>query len=226
MLERGLTEDDIGRFAAEVSPQLSEVSDQAVMAIFHGQQRHAWSVNIAGGIAMALERAGLYSVEQGFPAMCFLDMTGYTRLTHEQGDRAAAELAERLRRIVERAAMEHDGRAVKWLGDGVMFHFPDPGSGVVAALEMVAAVEEAGMPQAHVGLDAGPVVFQEGDYYGRTVNVAARIGDFARPGEVLVSQAVVDLSGGSEVEFAEVGPVDLKGVSGPMVLHAARQPRG
>jgi adenylate cyclase len=90
---------------------------------------------------------------------------------------------------------------------------------------MVAAVEAAGMPQAHVGLDAGPVVFQEGDYYGRTVNVAARIGDFARPGEVLVSQAVVDLSVGSEVEFAEVGPVDLKGVSGSMVLHAARQPR-
>ena len=225
MLERGLTEDDIGRFAAEVSPQLSMVSDQAVMAIFHGQQQHAWSVNIVAGIAMALERAGLYSIEQSFPAMCFLDITGYTRLTHEQGDRAAAELAERLRRIVERAAMEHDGRAVKWLGDGVMFYFPDPGSGVVAALEMVAAVEAAGMPQAHVGLDAGPVVFQEGDYYGRTVNVAARIGDFARPGEVLVSQAVVDLSAGSEVEFAEVGPVDLKGVSGSMVLHAARQTR-
>lgn len=225
MLERGLTEDDVGRFAAEVSPQLSMVSDQAVMAIFHGQQRHAWSVNIVAGIAMALERAGLYSVEQSFPAMCFLDITGYTRLTHEQGDLAAAGLAERLRRIVERVAMEHDGRAVKWLGDGVMFYFPDPGSGVAAALEMVVAVEGAGLPQAHVGLDAGPVVFQEGDYYGRTVNVAARIGDFARPGEVLVSQAVIDLSVGSEVEFVEVGPVDLKGVSGSMVLHLARQPR-
>lgn len=68
-------------------------------------------------------------------------------------------------------------------------------------------------------------MFQEGDYYGRTVNVAARIGDFARPGEVLVIQAVIDLSAGSEVEFVEVGPVDLKGVSGSMVLHLARQPR-
>ena len=77
-----------------------------------------------------------------------------------------------------------------------MFHFPDPGPGVVAALEMVDGVAEAGLPPAHVGLHAGPVIFQEGDYYGQTVNVASRIAEYARPGEVLVSQAVVDASRG------------------------------
>ena len=83
---------------------------------------------------------------------------------------------------------------------------------------------EAGLPPAHVGLHAGPVIFQEGDYYGQTVNLASRIAEYARPGEVLVSQEVVDASGGAEVAFREIGPVELKGVSGAMRLHAASRP--
>lgn len=222
MLARGQTENDIGQFAAEVSPQLSETSDQALLAIYHAQQMHAWSVNIVNGVAGALERAGLRTREERLPAMCFLDITGYTRLTQERGDSAAADLAERLGRIVQRASVDHGGRPVKWLGDGVMLHFPDPGSGVVAALEMVAAVVEAGLPPAHVGLHSGPVVFQEGDYYGQTVNVAARIGEYARPGEVLVSRAVVEAAPDPPaVRFEEVGPVELKGVSGVVELYAA-----
>ena len=56
------------------------------------------------------------------------------------------------------------------------------------------------------------------------MNIAARIGDYARPGEVLVSQEVVDASGGSELAFREIGPAELKGVSGAMRLHAASRP--
>ena len=153
--------------------------------------------------------------------MCFLDITGYTRLTQERGDAAAADLASNLARLVERTSMRHGGRPVKWLGDGVMFFFKDPGPGVVAALEMVTGVAEAGLPPAHVGLHAGPVIFQEGDYYGQTVNVASRIAEYARPGEVLVSQQVVDAASGAEVAFREIGPVELKGVGGAMLLHAA-----
>ena len=70
--------------------------------------------------------------------------------------------------------------------------------------------------------DAGPVVFQAGDYYGQTVNVAVRIADYARPGEVLVSQTVVDACEDMRLAFAEMGPVELKGVSGVTRLYAAR----
>ena len=79
--------------------------------------------------------------------------------------------------------------------------FCQSGPGVEAALEMVAGVSDAGLPPAHVGRHAGPVIFQQGDYYGQTVNMASRIADYARPGEVLVTQAVVDASGGSSVGF-------------------------
>ena len=89
---------------------------------------------------------------------------------------------------------------------------------------MSEAVVDAGLPQAHVGLHAGPVIFQEGDYYGQTVNLAARIAAYARAGEVVASQAVVDASIGAAVAFTEIGPVELKGVAGATVLHAARRP--
>ncbi len=111
---------------------------------------------------------------------------------------------------------------MKWLGDGVMFYFPDPGHGVLAALDMVEGVATHGLPPARVGIHAGPVVFQEGDYFGRTVNIAARIAEYARPGEVLVSQEVVDAADGTPVMFTEIGPVELKGVSGTIRLHTAK----
>ena len=82
---------------------------------------------------------------------------------------------------------------------------------------------DAGLPPAHVGLHAGPVLFQEGDYFGQTVNVASRIAEYARPGEVLVSQAVVDASQGAEATFTKIGPVELKGVSEPIQLLAAHR---
>jgi adenylate cyclase len=222
MLARGLTEDDVGRLAAEIGPRLSNVSDEAVAAIYHSQQGRSWLANIVNGIALTLERAGLHTVEHTIPAMCFLDIAGYTNLTSEHGDQMAADLAEQLRKVVQPTAMGQGGRAVKWLGDGVMFWFPDARSGVLAAVGMIEGVEAGELPSAHVGVHAGPVVFQEGDYYGNTVNIAARIGEFARPGEVLVSQEVVDRAVvGSSVSFREVGAVELKGVLEPMVLHAA-----
>jgi adenylate cyclase len=96
----------------------------------------------------------------------FLDLTGYTRLTEERGDQAAAEVAARLARLVRRVAQNHGGAPVKWLGDGVMCYFPDPAADVLAALEMVEAAAGQGLPPAHVGTHAGPVVFQDGDYFG------------------------------------------------------------
>jgi adenylate cyclase len=112
---------------------------------------------------------------------------------------------------------------VKWLGDGVMVHFPDPAPGVLAALDMVDGVASSGLPPAHVGLHAGPVLSQAGDYFGETVNLASRIAEHARPGEVLVSQEVVDASADAGAIFTQIGPVELKGISGSVQLYAAHR---
>jgi adenylate cyclase len=208
--------------ASDIAIDLTRRSQEALLAVYHAQEAQTWTANIIGSFEYMLAEAGLYRAPDRPPAICFLDITGYTHLTQERGDRAAAELADSLSRLVTRTSSAHGGRAVKWLGDGVMFHFRNPGPAVAGALEMVVGIVEAGLPPAHVGVHTGPVVLQDGDYFGQTVNLAARIAEYARPGEVLVSQAVVDAAETGVVTFTDIGAVELKGVSGAMRLHAAR----
>lgn len=209
---------------ADLADRIAPLSEQALLAMYHAQQARAWTANLIEGFEVLLARAGLHSRLERPPAICFLDITGYTRLTQERGDDAAADLAAALARLVQRSSVRHGGKAIKWLGDGVMFHFREPGPGVAAALEMVDGLAAAGLPPAHVGLHAGPVLFQAGDYFGQTVNVTARIADYARPGEVLVSQAVVDAAEGIGVVFHDIGAVELKGVAGTIRLLRAAHP--
>jgi adenylate cyclase len=202
----------------ELADRTTAASEQALLAMYHAQQAHAWTANIIEGFEVLMANAGIRSRLERPPAICFLDITGYTRLTQERGDDAAADLSATLARLVQRSSVRRGGRPIKWLGDGVMLYFADPGAGVHAALEMVDGLAAAGLPPAHVGLHAGPVLFQEGDYFGQTVNLSARIADYARQGEVLVSQAVADASSDEVMTFTDIGPVELKGVSGTVHL--------
>jgi adenylate cyclase len=156
------------------------------------------------------------------PAIAFLDMGGYTFLTQKAGDEAAAELAATLASLVQRASRDYGGEPVKLLGDGVMFHFPHPDKAVACGLELVESAERQGLPPARMGADVGPVVFRDGDYFGQTVNIAARISDYARPGEVLVSQSLVDETGGAGFEYEPIGEIPLKGIRDPVPLYSAR----
>jgi adenylate cyclase len=224
LVASGMAEGEMLQAQADLGSQMAPLIDQALLAIYHGQQEHAWSQVFVEHVEGALEATGLHRRLERPPAMCFLDLTGYTRLTEERGDEAAAELAARLAGLVRRSALEHGGTPVKWLGDGVMFYFREPAAAVLAAVEMTEVVGRQGLPPAHVGIHVGPVVFQEGDYFGRTVNLAARIAEYARPGEVLVSQEVVDAADAGPVTFTEIGPVELKGVPGTLRLSIARRP--
>jgi adenylate cyclase len=155
------------------------------------------------------------------PAIAFLDLTGYTALTEERGDEAGADLADRLATLVNQAAQPHGGHPVKWLGDGVMFYFPEPEAAVLAGLDLVEQTPATVDVRARVGVNAGRVIFRDGDYFGRTVNVASRIADYARPGEVLVSDEVRARWEGEGVRFEPIGPVALKGLRDEHTLHAA-----
>ena len=209
----------------ELADRISPLAEQAMLAMYHTLQARAWTANIIEGFETLMEKAGIHSRLERLPAICFLDISGYTRLTQERGDDAAADLAATVARLVQRSSVQHGGKPIKWLGDGVMFYFGDPGPGVRAALQMVDGLAAAGLPPAHVGLHAGPVLFQEGDYFGQTVNLTARIADYARPGEVLVTQAVADASRENGITFGDIGLVELKGVSDTVHLlraHLAR----
>jgi adenylate cyclase len=104
-----------------------------------------------------------------------------------------------------------------------MVFFREPSAVVSFALDIQEVIPETDLPPAHVGIAAGPVIFQDGDYFGRTVNLAARIAAHARAGQVLVTEDVVLATTDPEVRFADVGPVQLKGVPRSVRLHEAHR---
>jgi adenylate cyclase len=209
--------------AAQLGVEFEEPGDNALMATYRRQQELLWTEGLVERIEEELERAGALGRPGRVPAMCFLDLVGYTRLTEERGDAAAAALAETLAVLVGRSAREHGGVPVKWLGDGVMAWFREPAGAVLAALGLVARLPDAGLPPAHVGVAAGPVVVQGGDYFGRTVNLAARIAARAGAGQVLVSQDVAESAMPEGVAFVALGELRLEGFARPVrLLEACR----
>jgi len=224
LLRAGMTEAQVLIAANEAVASGIPYIDQAVIAVYHAHAQHTWMANVVESVEVTLEKAGLHEVAADPPAMSFVDLSDYTKLTSERGDEAAAEIAVTMGRLVQRSVEDHGGRAIKWLGDGVMLYFAHPVEAVAAALDLVERVPAAGLPPAHTGIDAGPVILQDGDYYGRTVNTAARIASEAGPGQVLVSERVVLASGDATVRFDALGPVALKGLPEPIRLFRASRP--
>ena len=104
-----------------------------------------------------------------------------------------------------------------------MFYFRNPARGSCPRSRWSRAWPSAGLPPAHVGLARRPRDLPGGRLLRADGEPRARIAEYARPGEVLVSQEVVDASGGTEVAFRAIGPVELKGISGPVHLLAAHR---
>jgi adenylate cyclase len=225
MLEAGADQQTARDRASQLSVDLNAPAlvDRALIAAYHRQQDLAWTEQMVEEIEAAMEATGVLGRPERVPAMCFLDLVGYTRLTEEHGDRVAAELAGSLAVLVERSSREHGGVPVKWLGDGVMVWFREPAGAVLSALQLVAQLPKAGLPPAHVGVAAGPVVVQGGDYFGRTVNLAARIAAHASAGRVLVSERVAEAAPPQGVSFVELGRVQLAGIAQPVRLLEARR---
>jgi adenylate cyclase len=150
-------------------------------------------------------------------AVVFVDISGYTSLTEAEGDHMGALLGAGIGDLAASTAEGHSGRLIKLLGDGAMLVFPKMQSAVAAALDMVAEAGAAGMPPLHVGIDAGPMVYRDGDFYGHTVNVAARLAAVAPSG---VIYAPAHAAARAEGDWEPVGSVTLKGISMPIEVCA------
>jgi adenylate cyclase len=206
---------------AEVGRRMAGPVEQTIRAIYERHRQHIWTEYGIERAEMALEQAGLLERTASTPAIAFVDMTGFTRLTEERGDEEAARLAIALAELVNEVSRTHGGRAIRWLGDGGLLFFEDVSPAFLAALEMCERAPAAGLPPTHIGVQAGPVVFRDGDVYGRTVNVASRIADEAEGGEVLTSRETAEQTGNGVVRFARSRSATLKGVAAPMTLYRA-----
>jgi adenylate cyclase len=173
-------------------------------------------------VEAALEEAGIRArAPRGAAASVFADLTGYTALTEEAGDEAAARVALALAQLVIEVASRHRGDVVKMLGDGVHFHFRDPADAIRASLDIVESVRPRGLPPAHVGVNAGPMIYDEGDYFGRTVNLAARIAAQAGADQVSVGEDARREVTPDGFELINAGTFDLKGISEPVRIYEA-----
>jgi class 3 adenylate cyclase len=211
----GSTERDLIQIGGQVGVRMAEMFEATLLGIYRRHRQHVWLDHSIAHIEIILEAKGLYERLESPPCVCFIDLAGYTRLTEEKGDRAAADIAERLASLIERISGSFKGRPVRWLGDGGMFVFPTSEAAVRAALEVAEQAAAIGLPPTHTGIHCGPVVFQDGDIYGRTVNVAARLSAAAGAGEVLISgQAAQQLS--EDVSLEDLGPIELKGLAEPL----------
>jgi adenylate cyclase len=141
-------------------------------------------------------------------AIAFADLAGYTRLTEELGDELAVDAVERFVEAVEHT-LPDDARIVKTIGDEVMVVASDTGGLVDWAVGFQELVQDE-RPLPRIGLHFGEVVYRDGDYYGREVNLSARVVARAAGGEVLVTRPVVDAAG-PHLEFELIGEVKLKG---------------
>lgn len=173
-------------------------------------------------VESALEETGVRQRSpRGIEAAAFADLSGYTMLTEEAGDEVAAQVSLTLAQMVNEIASRHQGEVVKMLGDGVHFHFRDPGDAVRASLEIVESVRPRGLPPAHIGVNAGPMIYDEGDYFGRTVNIAARIASQAAADQVFVGEDLVRAVTPRGFRVLEVSEFELKGIAQPVTIYEA-----
>lgn len=158
------------------------------------------------------------------PAIVFVDLAGFTRLTEEHGDEVAVRYGGLLRDAASGAAARYGGRLVKLLGDGAMLYFPRAESAVAAAVEMVdqPASWPADLPPAHVGIHAGTVIERDGDYFGRTVNLAARLSGYAPAGTAVVTADTVAAIETDDLVFERLGRIELRNVPEPVDAFRAR----
>jgi adenylate cyclase len=151
--------------------------------------------------------------------LCFIDLTGFTRYTEEEGDLEAVDVIENFVETVE-ATMPPEATIVKTIGDEVMVVSPDPASLTEWAVALMARFPER--PQPRVGIHYAQAVYRDGDYFGTHVNLAHRVVSRAQAGEVLVTDRVSEALRGRGLGCEPIGEVSLRGFPTPTPLFVVR----
>ena len=158
-------------------------------------------------------------------AIVFTDLSGSVAQTSQLGDAGHLELLQVHNKIVRQALEAQGGREVKHTGDGIMAAFTSVAAAVGFAIAAQRAFreynEDSAVPlEVKIGISAGePVTDDNDDLFGASVQLAARLCDTARGGEIVVSLAVRELSAGKMFVFQDCGPVQLKGLPEPTAVY-------
>jgi adenylate cyclase len=148
----------------------------------------------------------------------FVDLAGFTALTEAHGDNEAVALLDRFEAITTGALGPSD-RLVKTIGDAVMIVFGDPDTAITAVSRLFrGALGEDRLPIPRAGLHHGHAIDRNGDYFGATVNLAARVAGQAHGGQVLATDVVAAAARGHGVNVVELGGFELRNISQPVEI--------
>ena len=208
------TADEMFELTRRLLPLASPVMDQ----IHQRYLQHFVEQDVVGHMEADLEND---TVDLGRMrvAIAFADLTGYTRLTEEAGELEAVDAVERFVDAVE-GSLPDDARVIKTIGDEVMVVGSDPSALVEWGVSFQRA--QAGRSLPRIAIHYGNALYRDGDYYGRDVNIASRVGARSAGGEVLVTRPVVERARG-ELEFDRIAEVRLKGFSESTEVFIARE---
>jgi class 3 adenylate cyclase len=155
----------------------------------------------------------------------FTDMVGSTALTQTRGQQVAQQVVRAHNRIVRQALTRFHGREIKHTGDGIMASFAQASGAVDAAIQiqkdtLAHCRDYPDLPlQLKIGLNAGEPIAEDGDLFGSTVQLSARITDKAKANEIFVPDSVRLLCAGKNYKFVSRGGYAMKGFEGDITLY-------
>ena len=204
----------IGELAGDILPMAAPLTEY-----LHARYlRFFLEQDVVGHMESELGTAGS-QVHHVPVTLCFIDLTGFTRYTEEEGDLEALDVVENFVRTVE-ATLPPEATIVKTIGDEVMVVSPDPASLTVWAVGLLDRFPER--PQPRVGIHYAQAVYRDGDYFGTHVNLAHRVVGRALAGEVMVTDAVAGSLRERGLDCTPIGEVTLKGFPEPTELYLVR----
>jgi adenylate cyclase len=214
LLARGVPYREMFESVAKVRIPLQRFAFRATYLLEHRMFEQVVFSNLIARFEEALEHHRAEDPRAfSLRSICFVDLSGFTERTENRGDADAASVGMALVEIAQDQSTLHGGDLVKPLGDGAMLHFVRGLDAIRCAFAIIKVARAAGLPAARAGIAVGPVIVQDGDYYGRTVNRASRLIGVAAPEQVLVTAELVGSESMPGYRFTDLGVVKLKGVT-------------
>lgn len=230
-----IAQTEVHLFRSRVEPWIREITESPLDALAAVRQAFGWLLPLTDPLLVGVHRrkleqeltqAAVWEVETqaegALPgsrevSLLFCDLTGFTAYADRHGDAAAIEIINRFANVVDEHRGAH-GRFVKRLGDGYMLAYPEPREAVEADVQIATAMREEGEIDVHSGIHHGVAVFREGDYFGRAVNLAARLLSLASAGEILATEAVAGAA--PDYPWRRRGTRRLRGFADPLEIYA------
>lgn len=153
--------------------------------------------------------------------LAFVDLADFTAYADARGDLPAVEIVEGFAQAVT-AELGERGRVLKALGDGYMLSFPDPAAAVSACVRIIERMRGDDTPGVHASVHQGVALYREGDYFGSSVNLAARLLGLAGGGELVASGAVVEATA-EQFDWGRRRSRRVRGFSEPVEYSRLRQ---